>query len=112
MSAYSGILAWRTQWTEEPADCSQWDHKESDLVTEQQRYSIVHMYHIFIHSFVDGHQVVSHLGTVNNATKTCVLQKRPLGISYGVAGREFNVNELTVSTNKVSLSKHTVNKVL
>ena len=42
----------------------------------------------------------------------CVLQKRPLGISYGVAGREFNVNELTVSTNKVSLSKHTVNKVL
>ena len=68
MAAYSGILAWRTQWTEEPADCSQWDHKESDLVTEQ-RYSIVHMYHIFIHSFVDGRQVVSHLGNVNTTTK-------------------------------------------
>ena len=69
MAAYSGILAWRTQWTREPTDCSQWDHKELDLVTEQQRYSIVHLYHIVIHSFVDGHQVVSHLGIVNSATE-------------------------------------------
>ena len=33
-------------------------------------------------------------------------------MTYGVAGHEFNVNELTVSTSKVSLSKHTENKVL
>ena len=44
--------------------------------------------------------------------KTCVLEKCPLGVTYGVAGHEFNVNELTVSTSKVSLSKPTENKVL
>ena len=29
MATHSSILAWTIPWTEEPIDCSPWDHKES-----------------------------------------------------------------------------------
>ena len=34
MATHSSILAWRSQWTEEPGGYGSWDYKESDM-TEQ-----------------------------------------------------------------------------
>ena len=31
MATHSSILAWRIPWTEEPAGCSPWGRKESDM---------------------------------------------------------------------------------
>ena len=31
MATHCSVLAWRIPWTEEPAGCSPWDHKESDM---------------------------------------------------------------------------------
>ena len=33
------ILAWKTPWTEEPADFSPWGHKESDVRVAAQHYA-------------------------------------------------------------------------
>ena len=30
MTIQSSILTWKIPWTEEPAGCGPWDHKESD----------------------------------------------------------------------------------
>ena len=34
MATHSSILAWKIQWTEEPAGCSPWNYKQLDM-TEQ-----------------------------------------------------------------------------
>ena len=39
-----------------------------NLVTEQQQYSIMYMYHIFIHSSVDRHLVCFHVLAIVNSS--------------------------------------------
>ena len=59
-ATHSRILAWRVPWT----DYSPWGHKRVryNLVTkQQQQYSVPCMYHIFIHSSVDGHSSCFHV---------------------------------------------------
>lgn len=39
--------------------------------------------------------------------KICILEQLRVGVSYGAAGQEFDVNESTVCINKVSLNRNT-----
>ena len=56
MATHSSILAWEIPWTEGPGGLQSMGCKRvrHDLVNKQ-RYSIIHVYHIFIHLSVDGH---------------------------------------------------------
>ena len=75
MATHFNILAWRIPWTEEPGGLQfmgsqRVRHDWSDLACTHA-YPIVYIYHIFIHSSVDGHLGCFHvLAIVNSSAVT------------------------------------------
>ena len=58
MATHSSILAWEIPWTEKPGGLQSMGSQRvrHDLVTKQQQYSMVYMYHNFLtHSSINGH---------------------------------------------------------
>ena len=41
MAIHSSILAWKIQWTEDPAGLHLWGHKESDTTGQLSMHSIL-----------------------------------------------------------------------
>ena len=61
MATPSRILAWRSPWTEEPGGLQCTGSQELDTAEWLNQYPLAYLYHIFIHSSLDGHLGCLHV---------------------------------------------------